>query len=70
MPSIFRALASISVWILFIVGCSWLLVNLISWTAAEVGTTEDWQAGVAAEALGIAAIILSVVAMKLRKDLE
>lgn len=70
MPSIFKALASISVWILFLVGCSWLLINFISWALAGFGTPENWQVGVASEAIGITAIILSVVAMKLRKNLE
>jgi len=69
MPSIFKALASISVWILFIVGCSWLIDTFIQWAAAGFGT-ENWQASVAGEAIGITAIILSVVAMNLRKNLE
>jgi len=69
MPSIFKALASISVWILFIVGGSWLITTFISWAAAGFGT-ENWQASVAGDAIGITAIILAVVAMKLRKDLE
>lgn len=69
MPSIFKALASISVWVLFLVGISWILETFISWAAAGFGTG-DWQASVASEAIGITAVILSVVAMKLRKSLE
>ena len=69
MPSIFKALASISVWILFIVGCSWIIETFISWAVAGFGA-ENWQASVAGEAIGITAIILSVVAINLRKNLE
>ena len=69
MPSIFKALASISVWILFIVGCSWIIETFIQWAVAGFGA-ENWQASIAGEAIGITAIILAVVAMKLRKDLE
>ena len=69
MSSIFKVLASISVWILFIVGCSWLIETFIQWAAAGFGT-ENWQASVAGDAIGITAIFLSVVVMKIRKDLE
>ena len=69
MPNIFKALASISVWVLFIVGCSWIINTFVSWAAGGFGE-EDWLASVAAEAIGITALILSVVAMKLRKNLE
>ena len=69
MPSIFRALASISVWVLFLVGISWILETFISWAAAGFGTG-DWQASAASEAIGITALTLSVVAMNLRKKLE
>ena len=69
MSSIFKVLASISVWILFLVGGSWLITTFIQWAAAGFGT-ENWQASVAGDAIGITAIILAVVAMKLRKDLE
>ncbi len=69
MPSIFKALASISVWVLFIVGCSWIIDTFIQWALAGFGA-EDWQMSVAGEAIGITAIILSVVAINLRKNLE
>ncbi len=70
MPNIFKALASINVWILFLTGCSWMLTTFISWASGGFGIQEGWQAQVAGEAIGITAIILSVVAMKLRKNLE
>ncbi len=70
MPNIFKALASISVWILFLLGCGYILTTFITWAAGGFGIQEDWLSLVAAEAIGITAIILSVVAMKLRKNLE
>jgi len=69
MPSVFKALASISVWILFFVGCSWIIDTFIQWAVAGFGA-ENWQASVAGDALGITAIILSVVAIKIRNGLE
>ena len=69
MSSVFKVLASIIVWVLFLVGISWILDTLITWAAAGFGTG-DWLASVASEAIGITAIFLSVVAMKLRKSLE
>ena len=64
-----KVLAVIVIWVLFIVGCSWIIETFVSWAAGGFGT-EDWQASVAGEAIGITALILSVIAMKLRKDLE
>ncbi len=69
MPQIFKALASIAVWILFVAGSGYFIAMFVWWAAAGFGT-ENWQVGAAYDALGVAAIILSVVAMKLRKDLE
>ncbi len=69
MPNIFKALASISVWILFLLGCSYIISTFISWASGGFGMA-DWQVHIAAEVIGITAIILSVVAMKLRKNLE
>ncbi len=70
MPNIFKALASISVWILFLTGCGWILTTFIVWATGGFGIQERWLAQVAAEAIGITAIIISLVAMKLRKNLE
>ncbi len=64
-----KVLALIVVWVLFIVGCSWIIETFVSWAAGGFGTG-DWQASVAGEAIGITALILSVVAMNLRKKLE
>ena len=69
MPPVFKTLASISVWILFILGCALIIVNLVMWAGAGFGT-EDWQSVAVYDALGVTCIFLSVVAMKLRKTLE
>ena len=65
MPNIYKALASIVVWILFICGC----VATIAAPMSRIVQGEVFGA-LAAWAIGIACLILSVVAMKLRKSLE
>jgi len=65
MPPIFKALASIVVWILFISGCIATIVSPITRIVmGEVFTS------LVAWALGIACLILLVCAMKLRQMLE
>ena len=64
-----KVLSLIVVWVLFIVGISWIIETFVSWALAGFGTG-DWQASVAGEAIGITALTLSVVAMNLRKNLE
>ena len=63
MPPIFKALASITVWILFINGCAllihWIILHIIG------GKPCLFAMGSA-----IACLILSVCAMKLRQTLE
>ncbi|HJX03229.1 MAG TPA: hypothetical protein VJ488_01580 [Dehalococcoidia bacterium] len=68
MTDKFKALASLSAWILFIFGCLRLLVGLIQAFASarflpEIPIYLDFLTG-------IASITLSVVVMKLRKSLE
>jgi len=70
MPPIFKALASITVWVLFIWGCVTILsttvgyyVNIGAGNPPTIGIFMGW--GVA-----IAELILAVCAMKLRKMLE
>jgi len=65
MPTIFKTLASIVVWILFISGCVATIASPISRIVeGEVfGALTAW-------AIGVACLILSVVAMKVRKSLE
>jgi len=72
MPQIFKALASITVWILFVLGCLTIIINLVMGTLAG----EYFGAGPpslqAFFPLGIAVVslALSVVCMKLRQMLE
>lgn len=63
MPPVFKALASITVWILFIVGC---LVILTALPLPYLDFGGNWQR----LAVGIASLVLAVVTMKLRKTLE
>ena len=71
MPPIFKALASISAWALFIFG--W--VNILGgvWGYVQqgpLGLTRVTSSVLDVWALGAACLILSVVAMKLRQMLE
>jgi len=65
MPAYFKALATIVVWILFISGCLGTVMPMITRTIRGelFGSLMAW-------AIGVACLILSVVAMKLRKGLE
>jgi hypothetical protein len=65
MPPIFKALATITVWVLFVYGCLAILGGLIICgmkTTSPVGWFHQF--------VGVASLILSLVAMKLRKSLE
>lgn len=69
MP-IFKALASIVAWILFIYGCITLLFTEIGyWTVEGLGTAPS-TATYIGWGLGVAELTLAVVVMKLRKMLE
>ncbi len=72
MPSIFKALASITVWVLFVFGCVAILMFLVMGTITGVffGAGPPPLTGFVGAALGIASLILAVVAMKLRQMLE
>jgi hypothetical protein len=63
MPPIFKALATITVWILFITGC---LVILTALPVPFFGFGGGWQC----LAVGIASLGLAVVTIKLRKSLD
>ena len=73
MPPIFKALASITVWILFILGWFWLLIGGIIMPAVGrafvAGEPPPW-AFHAAWVVGVMTLTLSVCAMKLRQMLE
>lgn len=72
MPPVFKALASIAAWALFVVGALSLLTAFIRILGAALGTSDS--PGVALMTAyfgyGFSGLFLSVVAMKLRKDLE
>ena len=65
MPPIFKALASITVWILFINGCLGIVLSGVArlTTGETLGAPIAW--GVA-----VVSLIAAVVAMKLRQMLE
>ena len=70
MPPIFKALATITAWILFIGGCISILVTTINWLVLvgfigrpDISAFFGWG-------LGAAELILAVVVMKLRQMLE
>lgn len=69
MPPIFKALASISAWILFIVGCLTYTITLVTLLAGGVAAGE-WMHTVAFFTFATISIIASVVAMKLRQMME
>ena len=66
MPQIFKALVSISVWILFIWGCL-LLINsmvlmIIGWA--------DWQPTMAGFGIAVVSLALAPVAALIRRKLD
>jgi hypothetical protein len=63
MPPVFKALTSITAWILFITGCLTILTAL---PVPFVGTAGHWQL----LAVGIVSLILSLVAIKFRRTLN
>jgi len=65
MPSYFKTLATITVWILFITGCLCILASFIV-PALDHYYSSDWLR----LAVGVASLVLSVVVMKLRKSLD
>ncbi len=66
MPSIFKALVTIIVWILFIKGC----VAILGGTYISIAGTEPMLTAIAMCSEGIVALILAAVAAKLRQMLE
>ena len=65
MPAYFKALATIVVWVLFISGCVATVMPILTriLQGELFGSLIAW-------AIGVTCLILSVVAMKLRKGLE
>ena len=68
MPNIFKALASITTWILFLGGCLGVLFALIAW----IGTTDITQVAASKPHFLVTAVtpVAGVAVMKLRKGLE
>ncbi len=70
MPSIFKALASITAWILCVVGCLGLISRVIVWLAVTGFTGTD-TSQLAMDFVVIAVfLVASVVVMVLRQKLE
>ena len=71
MPPIFKALASITVWVLFIWGCITILSATVGyyWNVG-MGDYSPSIATLASWGVGVVELILSVCAMKLRQMLE
>jgi high-affinity nickel permease len=71
MPQIFKALTSITVWILFIFGCLSLLGGFARAFGASVGMDSPELSLVSAYfGYGIVSLFLSVIAVKIRRGLE
>lgn len=66
MPKIFKALATITAWILFVFG----LLSLVSGFGRIVGGSPDLELMSAYFGYGVGGLFLSVVVMKLRQMLE
>ena len=66
MPSIFKALASITAWVLFVFGS----VSLLGGFGRIIGGSPELDLLTAYFGFGIGGLFLSVVVMKLRKGLE
>ena len=66
MPPIFKALASISAWILFVFG----LLSLLGGFGRIIGGIPELPLISAYFGYGVGSLVLSVVVMKLRKMLE
>ena len=71
MPSIFKALASIAAWVLFVFGLGGLAVGVIVANYQSGGILENFPVKSDIElALFVVTVFLSVVVMRLRKTLE
>lgn len=69
MPPIFKALATISAWILFVGGCINIIITLVTLPIGGV-TEREWMHTAAFLGVAVISIALSTVVMKLRKELE
>ncbi len=70
MPNIFKALASITVWVLFIWGCVAILSATVCYYV-NIGVGDPpTPTHIMSWGLGTAQLVLSVVCMRLRKGME
>jgi len=70
MPPIFKALATITVWILFIWGCVTILTPTVGYCVGIGIGNPPTPAILGSWGLGAVELILAVCAMKLRQTLE
>jgi len=77
MPNIFKGMASISAWVLFIMGLLSFVFAFVFWFSSPVfGSAVDpsaagvWCAGDSAAIMGTVMVTLSVCVMILRKKME
>ena len=72
MPNIFKALASIGAWVLFIIGLGGFGMAFFLWFGSPIdpSTTGVWCAGDSAAILSTVMVTLSVCIMILRKKME
>lgn len=70
MPPIFKALVTITVWILFVYGCLGILGGIVLCIMSGAGATVSGSAVVLHPSIGVASLILSSVAAWLRRGLE
>ena len=72
MPDIFKALASIGAWVLFIVGLLGFVFAFIFWFGSplDLSTVKIWCAGDSMAILSTVMVTLSVCIMILRRKME
>ena len=70
MPSIFKALASITVWVLFIWGCVAILSTTVCYYVITGTMNPPTLPHYMGWGLGTAQLVLAVVVMRLRQKME
>ena len=72
MPQIFKALATIGAWVLFVIGMLGFVFAFIFWFGSPMdpSTAGAWCAGDSAAILSTVMVTLSVCIMILRKKME
>jgi hypothetical protein len=70
MPQIFKALATIAAWILFVLGCLGFVMALVSTAVSGEAFFAPSVGTLVGVGYSIASLVLSVCVMKLRQMLE